>query len=75
MGCWWVDGRRGKEAGVQLAALMIRSASRKFRNREATKRSCAGERAIEFQGLCSFFLPGWQHEYVPLWEKQQAGSS
>jgi hypothetical protein len=40
-GCWWLAGRRGMEAGVQCAARITRSASRKFRNRLATSRSCA----------------------------------
>jgi len=43
-GCWWLAGRRGMEAGVQCAARITRSASRKFRNRLATSRSCARAR-------------------------------
>lgn len=43
MGCWWVGGRRGKDTGVQLAALMMRSASKKFLKSDATSRSCKGK--------------------------------
>lgn len=38
--CWWVGGNIGWETGEQFADRMIRSASRKFRNRLATSKSC-----------------------------------
>lgn len=40
MGCWNVGGKEGEETGVQSQDLMILSASRKLRNRLATRRSC-----------------------------------
>mmetsp|Transcript_10685 Transcript_10685/g.32117 ORF Transcript_10685/g.32117 Transcript_10685/m.32117 type:complete len:245 (+) Transcript_10685:301-1035(+) len=39
MGCWWVGGSLGHDTGVQLEALMMRSASRKFLNKLATSKS------------------------------------
>jgi len=39
IGCWKVDGSLGLDTGVQLYDRMIRSASRKLRNRLATRRS------------------------------------
>lgn len=48
MGCWWLGGRRGSDTGVQLTARMMRSASRKLRNRLATSRSCTGRHAVQF---------------------------
>lgn len=39
-GCCAVETRRGMEVGVQLNDLRIRSANRKFRNRDATSKSC-----------------------------------
>ena len=39
IGCWYVGGSFGLDTGVQLYERMIRSASRKLRNRLATSRS------------------------------------
>lgn len=39
-GCSFVAGSGGCETGVQSSDFMIRSASRKLRNSEATRRSC-----------------------------------
>ena len=39
IGCWCVGGRRGQDTGVAFAADMMRSASRKLRNSDATSRS------------------------------------
>mmetsp|Transcript_13087 Transcript_13087/g.31731 ORF Transcript_13087/g.31731 Transcript_13087/m.31731 type:complete len:207 (+) Transcript_13087:1030-1650(+) len=44
MECWYVGGSIGHEIGVQLLARMIRSASRKFRNKLATSKSCRNSR-------------------------------
>jgi hypothetical protein len=37
---WYVGGNFGEETGVQSYDLIILSASKKFRNRLATNRSC-----------------------------------
>jgi hypothetical protein len=37
---WYVGGNFGEDTGVQSYDLIILSASKKFRNRLATKRSC-----------------------------------
>ena len=44
IGCWYVGGRRGDETGAQLFARITRSASKKFRNRLATRRSWRNRR-------------------------------
>ena len=44
MGCWYVGGSAGQDMGVQLFARMIRSASKKLRNSDATRRSCRKSR-------------------------------
>ena len=38
--CWWVGGNIGYETGEQFAERITLSASKKFRNRLATNRSC-----------------------------------
>ena len=45
MGCWCVGGSRGWLTGVQLAPRMMRSASRKFRNNDATNKSCVDNKS------------------------------
>ena len=40
IGCWWVLGSFGDDTGVQSNDLIMRSASRKFRNKLATSKSC-----------------------------------
>lgn len=44
IGCWCVGGKRGNDWGQQFAALMMRSARRKLRNKLATRRSCRNNR-------------------------------
>mmetsp|Transcript_153727 Transcript_153727/g.268884 ORF Transcript_153727/g.268884 Transcript_153727/m.268884 type:complete len:220 (+) Transcript_153727:93-752(+) len=44
MGCFAVDGKSGYDWGLQLSCDMIRSANRKFRKREASRRSCRKRR-------------------------------
>eukprot|EP00160_Parvularia_atlantis_P017828 Unigene6302_Nuclearia_a/m.19404 Unigene6302_Nuclearia_a/g.19404 ORF Unigene6302_Nuclearia_a/g.19404 Unigene6302_Nuclearia_a/m.19404 type:complete len:323 (+) Unigene6302_Nuclearia_a:2111-3079(+) len=39
IGCWYVGGSLGDDSGVQLYERMMRSASRKLRNSDATSRS------------------------------------
>ena len=47
MWCWCVGGSCGKLTGLHAAARMMRSASRKLRNRDATSRSCRAQLVCE----------------------------
>ncbi len=53
MWCWCVGGSCGKLTGLHAAARMMRSASRKLRNRDATSKSCRAQLGREAQMHCT----------------------
>ncbi len=70
MGWWCVGGRRGYDTGLQPAAVMMRSASRKLRNREAIIRSCGAGGSgkalllpVIYDVMLGIFGILWQHVF------------